>query len=129
MAAPGFDVLGRKQRLLPGFRGVVRFTNARRSTLPSMTQYAAELRQRMRDYRMLAIRSGHDIRQGSFFQPEVARGAAVHDFQFRMPDLLYSGLNMALKRHSVGTGTNELQITILIMAPFTEVILRWSDSK
>ena len=90
MALPAgrLDVFGRKNRLLPGERAVVRFGYGSRSALPAMAHGAAELIELVRNHRMSAEGLGSNIGKAGFLQSDVATGAAVDDSKFRQPDLL-----------------------------------------
>ena len=126
MALPAgrLDVSCRQDRLLPGLRTAVSLFNGGRRALPTVTHYAAELVKRVRDYRMPAKRLGKvGIGQARFFQPGVAGGAAIYDPKLRMPDLLDAVVEVALQCYRFSPAPNQRQILILVMTPFTEVVL------
>ena len=79
----------RQNRLLPGQRAAVGFLDGGRRALSAVTHHAAELVERVRDYRMPAEGLGNvDIGEAGFFQSGVAGGAAIYDSELRKPDLL-----------------------------------------
>ena len=99
MALPAgrLDVPRRQDRLLPGLRAAVGLFDGGRRALPTVTHYAAELVQRVRDYGMPTKRLGKvGIGQARFFQSGVAGGAAIYDSEARKPDLLDSVVEVAL---------------------------------
>src|SRR5512146_701780 len=57
----------------------------------------------------------------------MASTTSINNVQFRMPDLLNARLNVALKRYGIGAGTDQLQISLLIMAPLAAMIFGRSD--
>src|SRR5208283_1867247 len=112
-------------RLLPCSRAAVGFLDRGGGTLPTMTHYAAVLVQRVWNDRMPAERLCADIGKSCFLQSNVAAGAAIHDSELRQPDLLDSivVVETAFERDRVSAVPNQRQIFVLIMTPFTEMIL------
>ncbi len=92
--------------------------------LPTVTHHAAELVERVRNYRMQTERLGADIGQTRLFQSDVAGGAAIHDPKLRKPYLLDALVKVALQRYRLSPAPNQREIFVLVAAPFTEVILR-----
>jgi hypothetical protein len=89
-----------------------------------MTHHATELVQRMRDYWMRPKWLGADIGKTGFFQSDVTGGAAIDDSELRKPYLLQPTVEVAPQRHRVSSRPHQRQIPLLVVAPFTEVILR-----
>src|SRR5271157_5346324 len=127
MALPAgrLDIPRRQDRLLPGQRAAMGFLDDGRRALPTVTHHAAELVKRVRDYRMPAKRLCADIGKTGFLQSDVAGGAAIHDSELRKPDLLDSlvFVEVTLQCDRLSTAPNQLQILLLVVTPFTEVIL------
>ena len=98
-------------------------------TLPTVTHHASELVRCVRNHRMPAERLGGNVNQAGLFHANVASRATVHHAKARKPDLLNASMKMALQGHGVAASTHHSEILFLIMAPFTEVILRWSDGQ
>src|ERR1019366_1081073 len=126
MALPAgrLDVPRRQDRLLPGQRAAMGFLDCGRRALPTVTHHAAELVKRVRDYRMHAERLCADIGKTGFFQSHVAGGAAIYDSELRKPYLLDAVVEVALQCDGVSPAPNQRQIPFLVVAPFTEAILR-----
>jgi len=94
-----------------------------RGALPAVTHHAAELVERVRDYRMPAEGLGKvGIGQARFFQSGVTGGAAVYDSKPGKPDLLDSVVEMALQGYRFSPAPNQRQVLFLVVTPFTEVI-------
>lgn len=94
-----------------------------------MTHYTTELFRGVRDYRMPAEWLCGDIGKTRFLQSHVASGAAINNSKLRKPDLLDPAVEVALQRDRVSPRPNQGQILFLIVAPFTEVILRRCDGQ
>ena len=107
LAAAGFDVLCRQQRLFPLLGTAMRLLYGGRSTLSAMAGRAAELRQRVRNYRMLAKCYRADIRKARFFHPEMAGGATVGHLLLGYPYLLDPSLEVPFKGDGVGASADE----------------------
>src|ERR1039458_6000222 len=131
LAARRLDIACRQDWLLPGERAAVGFLDGGRRSLPAVTHHAAELVERVRDYRMLTERLGADVGKTGFFQSNVAGGTAIHDSELRKPDLLDSivFVKVALQAYRVSATCNQRQILLLIVAPFTEVVLGRRDGQ
>jgi hypothetical protein len=97
--------------------------------LSAVTHGAAELIGCVRDYRMLPERLRADIGKTGFFQPDVAGRAAIDDSELWKPDLLDPRVKMTLQGDRVSARSNQCQILILVMTPFTKVILRRRDGQ
>src|ERR1700680_4849375 len=113
----------RQKWLLPGQRAAMRFLDGGRRALPTVTHHAAELVGGVRDYRVPAERLCADIGKTGFFQSDVASSTAIHDSELRKPDLLDPAVEVALQCDGVSPGPNQRQILLLVVAPFTEVVL------
>lgn len=72
---------------------------------------------------MLSERLRADIGKTGFFQSNVAGRAAIDDSQLWKPYLLDPRVKMALQCQRVSARSNQRQILILVVTPFTEVIL------
>jgi hypothetical protein len=102
-----------------------------RGALPTVTHHAAELVERVRDYRMPTERLGADIGKTGLFQSDVAGGTAIYDSELRKPDLLDSivFVKVALQGYRVSAAHNQRQILLLVVTPFAEVVLGWCDGQ
>lgn len=125
LPAGGLNIPRRQDRLLPRRRAAMRLLDGGRGALPTVTHHAAELVKRVRDYRMLAKRLCADVGKTGFFQSGVAGGAAIDDSEGRKPDLLNPVVlvEVALQCDRISATPNQRQIPVLVMTPFTEVIL------
>src|SRR5437588_4798293 len=79
LPAGGLHIPRQQNGLLPGQRAAVGFLDSGRSTLPSVTHYAAELVRRVRDHRMPAERLSANVGEAGFFQPDVTGSTAIDD--------------------------------------------------
>ena len=123
LSAGRLDVACRQDRLLPGQRAAVGFFDGGRRALPTVAHHAAELVKRVRNRRMPAERLCGDIGKTGLFQSGVAGGAAIDDSELRNPDLLDAVVEMTLQGYRVSSAPNQRQIFVLVVVPFTEVIL------
>src|SRR5260370_10701616 len=129
LPAGRLDIACRQDRLLPGQRAAVGFFDGGRRPLSTVTHHAAELVKRVRDYRMHTERLGADIGETGFFQSGMAGGTAIDDSELRKPYLLDAVVEMALQRYRLSPAPNQREIFVLVMAPFTEVILGRRDGE
>ena|SRR6266581_5848337 len=129
LAARRLHEARRQERLFPCQRAAVGFLDGSGSALSAMTHDAAELINVVRVHGMPAKRLQADVRQAGFFHSNVASGAAIDDPQFRKPDLLNSVVEMPLEGYGVSTFPNQREILLLIMSPFTEMILGGGDGE
>ena len=129
LSARRLDISCGQDRLLPGERAAVGFLDCGRGALSAVTHHTAELVERMRDHRMATERLSADIFKAGFFQSDVAGGAAIYDSELRQPDLLDPIVfaKVALQGYRFSATCNQRQILLLIVTPFTEVILGWRD--
>ena len=129
LAARRLDIPCRQDGLLPGERAAVGFLDRGRGALAAMAHYATELVQCVRDYWMAAEGLSANIFEAGFFQSDVAGGTSIHDSELRQPDLLDAIVfaKVALQGYRFSATCNQRQILLLIVTPFTEVILGWRD--
>src|ERR1700688_4767134 len=113
LAARRFNVLGRKNRLFPGQRAVMSFSNCGCGTLTAMAHGASELVELVRNHRMWTEGLRAYIIKAGFFQADVTTGAAVGHAQFGQPDLLNPALEMTLQRDRIAAVGNHLLIAVL----------------
>ena len=78
---------------------------------------------------MLPERLRADIGKTGFFQSNVAGRAAIDGSELWKPYLLDPGVKMALQCNRVSARSNHCQVLILVVTPFTEVILRRCDGQ
>ena len=119
----------RQNWLLPCQRAAVRFFDSGCCALSAVTHGAAELIGCVRDYRMLSERLRADIGKTGFFQSNVAGRAAIDGSELWKPYLLDPRVKMTLQCDRVSARSNQRQILILVVTPFTEVILRRCDGQ
>src|SRR5208283_4561740 len=131
LSAGRLDIPCRQDRLLPCQRTPVGFFDSGRRALPTVTHHAAVLIQRMWNRRVLAERLRADVRKARFLQSDVAAGAAINDSKLRQPDLLDSivVVEAAFERDRISAAPNQRQILLLIMTPFTEMVLSRRNSQ
>jgi len=127
LAARRLNILGGKNRLLPGQRAIVRFAERGGRALSTMADRASELVELVRDHGMRAEWLVGNIGEAGLFQSHVATGAAVDHAEFGQPDLLNAALEVALKRIGIAAVADHPQITVLVVTPLAEEIFRGSD--
>src|ERR1700690_3821385 len=126
MALPAgrLNIARRQNRLLPGQRAAMSLLDGGRSALPTVAHDAAELVRCVRDHGMAAERLCADVGKAGLFQSDVAGGAAIDNAEPGKPDLLDPVVEVSLQCNRVSPGPNQRQVLLLVVAPFTEVILR-----
>ena len=126
MALPAgrLNIPRRQNWLLPSQRATVGLFDGGRSALPTVTHDAAELLRGVRNHRMAAERLRGDVAKAGLFQSDVAGGATIDNSEPGKPDLLDPVVEVSLQGDRVSPGANQRQVLLLVVAPFTEVILR-----
>src|ERR1700687_2622747 len=92
-----------------------------------MAHCASELVEPMRNCWMRAEGLHVYVIEAGFFQTNMAARTSVDHSEVGQPDLLNPSLEMALQRDRIAAVTNHLQIAVLIMTPFAEVVFRGRD--
>ena len=127
LSAGRFDVARRQERLLPGQGAVVGFLDRSGNSLPAVAHRTAELIEVVRNRRVFAKWLHGNISQAGFLQANVAGSAAVDNSEFGMPDLLNSALKMPLQGDGIAARANHVQIGVLIVPPFAEMMFGGRD--
>ena len=78
---------------------------------------------------VLAERLLSDVGKTSFLQAQVAGGAAVHNTQFRQPNLMNSWLEAPAQADCITAIADESQVFALIAVPLAEVLFCRRDSQ
>src|SRR5271166_2726429 len=102
----------------------MRFGYCSCGTLAAMAHGASELVEFVRDYGMRPEGLRAYIGEARLFHSNVATRAAVDHTELGQPDLLNPALKMALQCHGIAAVADHLQISVLIMTPFAEVVFR-----
>ena len=128
-AARRFNVLGFKNRLFPCERAVVRLRDRGCGALSAVADGAAELVELVRNRRMRAKWLSRNVSERGFFQPNVATRAAIDDSEIWQPYLLNAALEVPLQSVGLAAVANHAQISVLVVPPLAEEILRRGDGQ
>ncbi len=78
---------------------------------------------------MRPVRLQAHVGQTGFLLSHMASGAAVHRAHLRQPYLFEPGREVAFQRKGIGAGADQLEVSLLVVAPFAEKVLRGRDGQ
>jgi hypothetical protein len=96
LTAGRLEISRRQHRLFPCLSAAVSFFDRGGRALSTMADHTTEVSQRMRNWRMRAVRLLAHAGQTGFFQGNVACRAAIDHAHIRQPNLFEPGRKMAL---------------------------------
>src|SRR5215467_3659424 len=105
----------------------MRLGHSGRRALAAMALRASELIQKVRNHWMFAVWLYGNVSEARLFQSDMATGAAINDTQIRQPHLLNTSLKVPLQGIGLAAVPDETEISVLIVPPLAEEVLRRSN--